>query len=64
VLSRLIRRLVLLLALAAIAFAVVFSLASRSVSAPIDPPTTTAAVPPAYQYTPVPAGPPGSSGKG
>ncbi len=62
-LSRLIRHLVLLLALAALAFAVVFSLASRSVSAPIDPPTTSAAVPPAYQYTPVPAGPPGPSGK-
>jgi hypothetical protein len=62
VLSRLIRRLVLLLVLALIAFAVVLSLASRSVSAPIDPPTTTAA-PPVYQYTPVPAGPPGSSGR-
>ena len=62
--SRLIRRLALLLALAAIAFAVVSSLASRSVSVSIDPPATTAAVPPAYQYTPVPAGPPGSSGKG
>ena len=59
-----IRRLVLLLVLALIAFAVVFTLASRSVSAPIDPPATTAAVPPAYQYTPVPAGPPGSSGNG
>jgi hypothetical protein len=55
--------LVLLLVLAVIAFAVVLSLASRSVSAPIDPPATTAA-PPAYLYTPVPAGPPGSSGNG
>lgn len=63
-LSGLIRRLLVLLALAALAFAVVFSLASRSVSVPIDPPATNAAVPPAYQYTPVPAGPPGSSGNG
>jgi hypothetical protein len=63
VLSRLIRRLVLLLALATLAFAVVFSLATRSASAPIDPPTTIA-VPPAYQYAPVPAGPPDPSGKG
>jgi hypothetical protein len=61
---RRIRRVVLLLALTALTALAVAAFAGRSASTPIGPPPATVAVPPADQYVPVPAGPPGPGDQG